>query len=63
MTGQSHAKPFFLLWTVRGVVVVVSEEPAERSERSSDEAAAVVSTLLCLTTMVRVTILTVSAKW
>ena len=63
MMGQSHARPFFLLWTVRGVVEVVWVEPAERSERSSDEAAAVVSTLRCLTTIVRVTILTVSAKW
>lgn len=61
--GQSHAWPFFILWTVRGVVEVVWVEPAESSERSSDDAAAVVSMLRCLMTTLRVTILTVSAKW
>lgn len=61
--GQSHARPFFLLWTVRGVVEVVWVVPAERSERSSDEVSEIVSMTFCLTTTVLVTILTVSAKW
>ena len=41
--AQSDARPFFLLWTVRGFVDTVWVVPSEKSERSSDDAAATVS--------------------
>ena len=61
--GQSHAGPFFLLSTGRGVIVVIWVVPAAVSERSAVEAAAVVSARRSRNVTERVTILTVSAKW
>lgn len=60
--GQSHAWPFFILWTVRGGKVVTWVVPAAVSERSADEAAAVVSARRSRNVTERVNILTVSAK-
>lgn len=61
--AQSDARPFFLLWTVRGVLVVVLVVPTEKSERSAVEAAAAVSACRSRIVTERVTILTVSTKW
>lgn len=61
--GRSPARPFFLLSTVRGVIVEVWEDPTAVSERSAVEAAAVVSARRSRNVTERVTILTVSAKW